>query len=459
MVNPGHRSKGCQRCRQSKVKCDEKRPACGRCTRTGHVCPGYRNAEPDFRPMNTASEASVQIRVHERRHIRDIFHSKSEPGNERSMRSRRSPSIPSLLSPDWTDQCISFFIAEHAEQPDPFHSTWGHLEFVPDMYSKSSAIHLPEAVKAASYAHFANKSSIQKFNHMAKQSYGKALLDLGAAMRDRSRAVDDETLAAMNVLALYEMIAGEQPFSEVFHAHYRGQSAILRMRDREQNSSRWGKNLFATTNRGLIWKDMATLSRPSLGLADWPSSTYPSALAEASARLSVRAADVRGRVGQILSTAPLHRGESWRTELRAVAFEALNTDHDIRNCPSLTPEEWRPRSLPMRFSTPPSVRRTPEQADIHDSEEEITPYPSRIDVYPTHSIATLWNFVRIARLHLLRAMLHLAELDVESPVFASGQSCIPLPEIIHENMQSTIEDICAAVPFVRLIILFLFLSE
>ncbi|KAF2162133.1 hypothetical protein M409DRAFT_69344 [Zasmidium cellare ATCC 36951] len=32
---------GCSRCKQQHLKCDEQRPACGRCTRLGVTCPGY----------------------------------------------------------------------------------------------------------------------------------------------------------------------------------------------------------------------------------------------------------------------------------------------------------------------------------------------------------------------------------------------------------------------------------
>ncbi|KAK4505819.1 hypothetical protein PRZ48_003784 [Zasmidium cellare] len=38
----GRKSRGgCSRCKQQHLKCDEQRPACGRCTRLGVTCPGY----------------------------------------------------------------------------------------------------------------------------------------------------------------------------------------------------------------------------------------------------------------------------------------------------------------------------------------------------------------------------------------------------------------------------------
>lgn len=42
MVNPGHRSNGCATCKLRRVKCDEARPQCRRCTVGKRICTGYR---------------------------------------------------------------------------------------------------------------------------------------------------------------------------------------------------------------------------------------------------------------------------------------------------------------------------------------------------------------------------------------------------------------------------------
>ena len=142
-----------------------------------------------------------------------------------------------------------------------------------------------------------------------------------------------------------------------------------------------------------------------------------------------------------------------------MAFDALKIDQDIQKCPNLVPEEWCPWPLSSRFSTAPCARQSPGKAGTRESEEKSTQYPSRIDIYPTHNVAALWNFVGIARLHVLRAMLLLAEIDRESALFESGQRCIPPSDVLRDNMQSTIENICAAVPFVSLVDVFVAIFE
>lgn len=41
MVNTGRPSRACGACRERRVKCDETRPVCRKCIRTGRECPGY----------------------------------------------------------------------------------------------------------------------------------------------------------------------------------------------------------------------------------------------------------------------------------------------------------------------------------------------------------------------------------------------------------------------------------
>ncbi|MCJ1225005.1 hypothetical protein MMC12_001652 [Toensbergia leucococca] len=359
-------------------------------------------------------------------------------------------SLSPSLSPDWTSQCVAIFCAEWVELPDAHHSTWPVLEYVPDILGKSSSIHLREAVNAASLAYMANCSSIQHFDQLGKRCYGNALMDLGAAMKDRSRSTRDDTLAAMNVLAAYEVISGEQPLSEVFHAHHRGQAAILRMRHEEHHESRWSKHLFAHTNRGLIWRDIADRHRPYLGMTDWAPSTYASLLAEASARLSVRAADVRGQTCDALKVPLRQRDEKWYQNLRKIAIAAVELEIDMQKSIDLVPKSWRPWSLPIHSPpTPPAVCLQLDPKDALQPQDNMAPFsnPSRIDLYLSQPIANLWNFVRLARLHLLRALLDLGKLNAEDPVLEPRLDSMPSLEHVLQVQCSDVEDICASVPF------------
>ena len=116
-----------------------------------------------------------------------------------------SPTIAAPMSTNWTDQSVSLFFAEYITPPDALNTTWGFFEYLPTMYSASSSVHLIKAVEAASLAHLANTSSIDRLTALARRAYGEALLDLGAAMNCETRVMSDETLATMCLLAVFEV--------------------------------------------------------------------------------------------------------------------------------------------------------------------------------------------------------------------------------------------------------------
>ncbi|CAK7207346.1 hypothetical protein SEUCBS139899_010156 [Sporothrix eucalyptigena] len=64
MVFSGKPSTGCQMCRTRRIKCDEAKPACNQCVRTGRTCPGYKSKiDLLFRNETGASAAEKRART------------------------------------------------------------------------------------------------------------------------------------------------------------------------------------------------------------------------------------------------------------------------------------------------------------------------------------------------------------------------------------------------------------
>ncbi|EPE03659.1 negative acting factor [Ophiostoma piceae UAMH 11346] len=64
MVFSGKPSTGCQMCRTRRIKCDEAKPACSQCVRTGRTCPGYKSQiDLLFRNETGASAAEKRTRA------------------------------------------------------------------------------------------------------------------------------------------------------------------------------------------------------------------------------------------------------------------------------------------------------------------------------------------------------------------------------------------------------------
>lgn len=244
------------------------------------------------------------------------------------------------------------------------------------------------------------------------------------------------------------------------------------MRGSAQFSSPVGRSLFATTNRVLLWRDLADQKRPTLGVADWPHGVYASWLGDISARLSGRIADVCGRARELKEVAIGTRDEVWVESLREVIREVLDTDQEVQRNIDDAPADWRWQSLPTRSPSPcvstsasssahqssdtessnsacaslfPRVVEPSDDAEILEDQKQTSPYPLRIGTYPTKAVATLWNTVRCARLHLFHTLYELFLLLQWHPIWPPPS--LPTPAVVRGIVLATVNDICASVPY------------
>ena len=275
------------------------------------------------------------------------------------------------------------------------------------------------------------------------------------------------------------MIAGEVPFRELFHNHFQGQSVLVKAISRTPSGLERSGSLLAFTNRSLIWRDIASLDRANLpsvwperfSLTDWPASFYSSRLAETSARLCVQVLDACDRLKKIKET-PLHkRSDRWTQALETVAGEFLAIlDKSREYCSSESPE-WQPwtlstpipipsssilkpgflgflgSSLPAsRWSSLPS-RPIAGSSTLSDDHQTSATYPTRIDIYPSGTIALLWDNIHVASLYTLRALADVGVLATQGSPRALPP--LPGPEALHAQMSSTVETIVASIPYLR----------
>ena len=228
------------------------------------------------------------------------------------------------------------------------------------------------------------------------------------------------------------------------------------------------------TNRTLMWRDLASLDVPALGnrnlaLSDWPADLYPSHLGDISARLCIRVIEACDQLKLAMKTPSINRGDRWDHRIRAIAKEILVLDQAIKDCYQHEAQEWQPRRTTVQNENDPSRFLKPELLGLSNAmlleadwssipklrimkaskplgdRKESTSCPSHIDVYPSHSVATLWNSVRVLRLYVLRAMVDLWILDYQRNI--GLREDLPAPETLYTQMSSTVEEICASVPF------------
>ena len=207
-------------------QCDQITPACGRCTRSGRACPGYRTeADLNFRDMSLHAEVRVQSRVREQRRRREgKSASRSPVGDISDVEAGAGPStttgtrpltfrthasmwpLVSSISIDWEAEATQVFFSDYVINSSGPGLVGGYLEFLPDLYRESpECLCLNNALTAASFAHIASQTSLSWFSIRSRQSYGKALSLLNNVLQDPDQAQQDSTLATVVLLSLYEV--------------------------------------------------------------------------------------------------------------------------------------------------------------------------------------------------------------------------------------------------------------
>ncbi|KAF2152681.1 hypothetical protein K461DRAFT_268587 [Myriangium duriaei CBS 260.36] len=291
-------SDGCHLCRKRRIKCDGGRPGCQRCAIYKAKCPGYRT-DVDFKFVNDNDAAETkalatrrksgvskaQIAKAQRNSAAKSNSSSSSPPSPFTRKSSvvstngtAHPASPSSTSrtdsiaesdatrsestwalqtlqrpasdsfisapptPAWEDWSISSFLHDWTLPESTTGFGIGFQEFLPDLYSKSSPdVDLSLAVRAASYASFANQHSSPQMMAKARTSYGKALTALNLSLRRPLDAVKDTTIATIILLQIFEHITCDDSLS--MGNHDSGLRMLLNMRGDSQLDTSQGRGI------------------------------------------------------------------------------------------------------------------------------------------------------------------------------------------------------------------------
>lgn len=215
MVYRGVPSKACHECRVRRTRCNEARPTCGQCKRTGRLC-GYRDP--------------VSI----------LFRNENEKLCRKStislINANESPSFPTYLSTatiintiseeNWQlplqlicpgmpeeEQAVCHVFHHYVFTNNPQVASKGYLDFLPDlMCTPSPARHsyLSDAVIALGLAGIAKLDRSGCTTRRAKLRYNKAVSQIGQLLGDTKEATKDELLVAVMILGLFEVSSTSQ---------------------------------------------------------------------------------------------------------------------------------------------------------------------------------------------------------------------------------------------------------
>ncbi|KAI1736026.1 hypothetical protein F4680DRAFT_433160 [Xylaria scruposa] len=198
---PGRFSTGCNLCRRRKVKCDEARPSCRRCTVYGKPCPGYSDVFQFCYQRNPgdspAPPASLPVKSVTEVTVAGLAKSANKPN------ARAYPTIvPQGLSLTEEHDSLCYFINRFVCPPlDPAFP--GYLNFVPGLYGRDDNGPFELATLAAARMVAYNRSGRESLRRQSYSDYGAAVKQLRLSLERQDAVLSDKTIGAVLLLCLF----------------------------------------------------------------------------------------------------------------------------------------------------------------------------------------------------------------------------------------------------------------
>ncbi|CZR55799.1 uncharacterized protein PAC_05687 [Phialocephala subalpina] len=220
MVNVAGRSKGCSTCRKRRVKCDETRPICNRCLRSGAKCDGAKDI------------AFVEAKIVKSR--RTVKRTAMTPSSScDSGDTDRQPPMSPILRGNEIEIYICYTQKHGLRGPlMDLAIQDGHLnDVIPAEPSATIANDriFQQAVLSFSVIFFGTQHGHSIITSKGYAMYGVALSQLNQALSDPKCYTRDEVILSVIALALLEVFIPTGPSS--FLEHMLGLEKLLELRD------------------------------------------------------------------------------------------------------------------------------------------------------------------------------------------------------------------------------------
>lgn len=279
------------------------------------------------------------------------------------------------------------------------------------------------AIDAAALAAYARHARQQHNRDAARTKYAGALTRVNAALADPQAAVQDRTLVAVLVLALFEATmfqVGSAPTSWL--AHTWGAMQLLLLRGAHQSTSPTARLLFAHTSNNIkatcIQRSMA-IPRPFLDL-------------DQQVRGLLNGFDPAARLADMLHKVSTIKAKSREQEPNvALLLEAIEVDQEI---------------IEFCNNPPPS---------LHYIREPLARGPAWtfkriVHTYSSLRLCKVWNSVRLLRIFLLSFLGDdISHFRIDE-THADPQTLAGLKEYAMKHMAEVASDVLATIPhFVR----------
>ncbi|KAI1386066.1 uncharacterized protein F4822DRAFT_304531 [Hypoxylon trugodes] len=452
-------SRGCLRCRQRRVKCDQGKPSCQRCMNRNEICEGYRdeasivfryetNKVIEHAAAVTASPPCTSSTRRSRRRSRSVGNrldrSRSpafvDPSDltEQEAKGLELPNqfpwakaTPTHLQPPPEDVMVDRFMDKYVMYPCNETSSPGFLEHLPSLFKDVNVegrFALRWAVRAAAYADLSKAQNNDELASKAFHCYGMSLSALGESLSLTNKVPDDYDLMTVVMLDIFETFFINDP--SMRGAHTQGMAQILRLRGFDQIYNPRGWSLFRLAHHRIRREQLAFNMKPLDESVHWISQlndNTPSVRLEKDA-LRISQICERGRNLQEALTS----GTSSTFEVLEMVHELIKLDQEVVS--------WREK--------PQWSFKTLRVADLPQFDPSVRPLTDTIQLHPDIWIAYEWNYHRTARMIGHQQLLNCLIAAVGSP-----DSSVLLRESFHllieqftETIRKLADEVLSTVP-------------
>ncbi|KAL5332851.1 hypothetical protein BJX70DRAFT_91224 [Aspergillus crustosus] len=429
MVYPGRPSTGCQTCRNRRIKCDETRPTCKACVRTGRECPGYPHPlDVMLRPQTGMVRKSRNTPAATPK--RDDVDAEAQSSNSVLSRlpcypetssSIVSPQIPGGLYLPREDTVTALFFNSYVYTPRDPMVRMGSMEILPQLYAAASSnSHLHMSALSVAFFSVAAWTRQKNLLQEAHRFFGKALSRTRQALQGDVEQNFDEILMTLMLLYLYELFTSIKENKPSPKHHLRGAIALINSCDPGRRNSPLSDTLTNAFQKEIIISATTDDSTQLFKIPEvWPlSPPIPQVASSRLTMISTYLVKLRERWMQFSAQVePLDLHEAG-----AILSEARQLDDQFSAWTLSLPKHWDPN--PASF--------------IPQSVKDAGLYQGRCDCYTDSWIAETWNEYRTYKLSVLKIIFR----------------CLCLLSSSVDEIQSTTAtiyalaaDICATVPF------------
>jgi hypothetical protein len=183
-------------------QCNEAKPTCQRCTKTGHACEYRDMTLVMFRYETTAVEKKAQEKWRARAKPKNLTDGFSD-----YLIKMKTPGF--AMPVDLIDCARNrFFFDYPLPSDDPLNLQKAVLDYLPGLYAQACpGSPLPAAVNSVCLINFYPRAgpSSNKALLLASKAYGEALAGVQLATRDQAQAASDSVVMAVHLLGIYEV--------------------------------------------------------------------------------------------------------------------------------------------------------------------------------------------------------------------------------------------------------------